>query len=132
MASGVPSISSWYSACTAARRAAERDLERSFIAVLYKPFGLSLSKPLSSFMKKVGFFDKLQANGRYPNLKATEAAWAGSPSACASATAAGPIARTAAASRLRKLVRFMKSSTESPEEKRARRPVGSTWLGPAT
>ena len=82
--------------------------------------------------KFAGFFDKLQANGRYPNLKATEAAWAGSPSACASATAAGPIARTAAASRLRKLVRFMKSSTESPEEKRARRPVGSTWLGPAT
>ena len=31
-----------------------------------------------------------------------------------------------------KLVRFMKSSTDSPDENRARRPVGRTWLGPAT
>jgi hypothetical protein len=31
-----------------------------------------------------------------------------------------------------KLVRFMKSSTDRPEAKRARRPVGSTWFGPAT
>ena len=29
-------------------------------------------------------------------------------------------------------VRFMKSSTPSPEEKRALRAVGSTWLEPAT
>ena len=29
-------------------------------------------------------------------------------------------------------VRFMKSSTERPEEKRAERAVGSTWFEPAT
>ena len=29
-------------------------------------------------------------------------------------------------------VRFMKSSTPSPEEKRAERAVGSTWFEPAT
>src|SRR3546814_3501145 len=37
--SGVPSISSWYSAWTAARRAAERDLERSFIGIPYSRSG---------------------------------------------------------------------------------------------
>ena len=30
------------------------------------------------------------------------------------------------------VVRFMKSSTERPEEKRAERAVGSTWFGPPT
>ena len=29
------------------------------------------------------------------------------------------------------VVRFMKSSTERPDENRAVRAVGSTWLGPA-
>src|SRR3546814_38686 len=62
----------------------------------------------------------------------TDRAWAGRPSALASATAAGPIAPNAASSRAMKLVRFMKSSTESPLANRARRPVGRTWLGPAT
>ena len=37
------------------------------------------------------------------------------------------VARPATAS----VVRFMKSSTDRPEEKRAVREVGSTWLGPA-
>ena len=31
-----------------------------------------------------------------------------------------------------KVVRFMKSSTDNPEEKRAERAVGKTWLGPPT
>src|SRR5690606_38202584 len=62
----------------------------------------------------------------------TELAWAGSPSASARATAAGPIAWSAEGSREMKLVRFMKSSTDSPLAKRARRPVGRTWFGPAT
>ena len=43
----------------------------------------------------------------------------------------GPSAAMAPASKDSKVVRFMKSSTESPEEKRAEREVGSTWLGPA-
>ena len=30
------------------------------------------------------------------------------------------------------VVRLRKSNTERPEAKRAVRPVGSTWLGPAT
>ena len=30
------------------------------------------------------------------------------------------------------VVRFMKSSTESPEENRAERAVGRTWFGPPT
>ena len=30
-----------------------------------------------------------------------------------------------------RVVRFMKSSTDKPDEKRAVREVGSTWLGPA-
>ena len=40
--------------------------------------------------------------------------------------------RARAASSRRIEVRFMKSSTPSPEEKRALRAVGSTWLEPAT
>ena len=35
-------------------------------------------------------------------------------------------------SHLRIEVRFMKSSTPRPEEKRAERAVGSTWFGPPT
>ena len=31
---------------------------------------------------------------------------------------------------LASVVRFMKSSTERPEEKRAERAVGRTWFGP--
>lgn len=30
------------------------------------------------------------------------------------------------------VVRFMKSNTDSPDEKRADRAVGNTWLGPPT
>src|SRR3546814_7483732 len=74
----------------------------------------------------------LHQEDSYFSLLATEEAWAGSPSAVANATAAGPMAPIARSSSWRKLVRFMKSSTARPEEKRARRPVGSTWLGPAT
>ena len=48
------------------------------------------------------------------------------------APAAGPMARIASAVHPRKLVRFIKSSTDRPEEKRARRPVGRTWFGPPT
>src|SRR5690606_5457897 len=62
----------------------------------------------------------------------TDLAWAGRPSTWASLTAAGPICASASGPIAMKLVRFMKSSTESPLAKRARRPVGSTWLGPAT
>ena len=46
--------------------------------------------------------------------------------------AAGASAASALASSFRSEVRFMKSSTPSPEEKRAVRAVGSTWLEPAT
>ena len=60
-----------------------------------------------------------------------ERACASSPSASASAMAGGPSTAMAPASKDSKVVRFMKSSTESPEEKRAEREVGSTWLGPA-
>jgi hypothetical protein len=56
----------------------------------------------------------------------TDLACAGRPSASASAIAAGPIAPSAASGTEMKLVRFMKSSTDSPLAKRARRPVGRT------
>src|SRR5215203_2818704 len=59
---------------------------------------------------------------------ATERACASSPSASASAIAAGPSARSWSDPHLRIEVRFMKSSTPSPDEKRAERAVGSTWL----
>src|SRR5690554_1035391 len=62
----------------------------------------------------------------------TDLAWAGGPSTSARATAAGPIFASEAESIEMKLVLFMKSSTERPLAKRARRPVGRTWLGPAT
>ena len=67
-----------------------------------------------------------------PSLVSMERACAGGPSASARAMAAGPIAFSAASSSWMKLVRFMKSSTDRPEENRARRPVGRTWFGPAT
>ncbi len=42
-------------------------------------------------------------------------------------------ARAAAPARSCRIeVRFMKSSTERPDEKRAERAVGSTWLEPPT
>jgi hypothetical protein len=46
--------------------------------------------------------------------------------------AAGARASSARSSSRRIEVRFMKSSTPSPDEKRALRAVGSTWLEPAT
>ena len=58
---------------------------------------------------------------------ATDFAWAGKPSALASATVAGPSSRSAASSSARKLVRFMKSSTDKPLANRARRRV--PWCG---
>jgi len=60
------------------------------------------------------------------NRNATDLAWAGNPSAWASATVAGPSSFSAVSVRPRKLVRFMKSSTDNPLAKRARRPVGRT------
>src|SRR5947209_467554 len=63
---------------------------------------------------------------------ATERACASRPSACPSAIAAGPSLASASASSRRIEVRFMKSSTLKPDEKRAERAVGSTWLEPAT
>ena len=58
--------------------------------------------------------------------------WACSPSASASAIAAGPMRRSAASSPDIQVVRLRKSNTDRPEAKRAVRPVGSTWFGPAT
>src|SRR5712672_1900615 len=63
---------------------------------------------------------------------ATERACASSPSASPSAIAAGPSACNCSGPHLRIEVRFMKSSTPSPDEKRAERAVGSTWLEPPT
>src|SRR6185312_12791831 len=57
---------------------------------------------------------------------AMERAWASSPSASASVMACGPSFEIAASLSDSNVVRFMKSSTESPEEKRAERDVGST------
>ena len=62
----------------------------------------------------------------------TERAWAASPSASPSAMAAGPSAASWSGPHLRMEVRFMKSRTPKPEEKRAERAVGSTWLEPPT
>jgi hypothetical protein len=47
-------------------------------------------------------------------------------------TAAGPISRNPAALHEISEDRLRKSSTLSPDENREVRPVGSTWLGPAT
>src|SRR5665213_119484 len=62
----------------------------------------------------------------------TERACASSPSALPSVIAAGPSARNWSGPHLRIEVRFMKSSTPRPEENRAERAVGSTWLEPPT
>ena len=68
-----------------------------------------------------------------PRRIATERRCASSPSARASVMAAGARLRKRALHRACRIeVRFMKSSTPSPEEKRALRAVGSTWLEPAT
>ena len=63
---------------------------------------------------------------------ATERACASSPSALASAIAAGPNALSCSGPSLRIDVRLTKSSTDKPEENRAERAVGSTWLEPPT
>src|SRR6185437_11695116 len=60
----------------------------------------------------------------------TDREWASSPSAFPSVIAAGPSARNCSGPHLRIEVRFMKSSTPRPEENRAERAVGSTWLEP--
>src|SRR5258708_4557949 len=62
----------------------------------------------------------------------TEREWASRPSALPSVIAAGPRARNWSGPHLRIEVRFMKSSTPRPEENRAERAVGSTWLEPPT
>src|SRR6202040_4317746 len=62
----------------------------------------------------------------------TERACASRPSALPSVIAAGPSARSWSGPHFRIEVRFMKSSTPSPEENRAERAVGSTWLEPPT
>src|SRR5215472_7497957 len=62
----------------------------------------------------------------------TDREWASSPSALPSAIAAGPSARNWSGPHFRIDVRFMKSSTPRPEENRAERAVGSTWLEPPT
>src|SRR6202034_1980762 len=63
---------------------------------------------------------------------ATERACASSPSASPSVTAAGPRTSSERASHLSSDVRFMKSSTPTPDEKRAERAVGRTWFDPPT
>src|ERR1700710_1048866 len=62
----------------------------------------------------------------------TERAWASRPSALPSVIAAGPNARNWAGPHFWIAVRFMKSSTPRPDENRAERAVGSTWLEPPT
>src|SRR5262249_13199446 len=71
--------------------------------------------------------DPLEAGRRI----AAENRCASSPSARASAMAAGASAASAAALSFSNEVRFMKSRTPSPDENRAVREVGSTWLEPA-
>src|ERR1700744_2180707 len=66
------------------------------------------------------------------SLMATERACAPRPSASPSVIAAGASRASCSGPHLRIDVRFMKSSTPSPEEKRAERAVGRTWLEPAT
>ena len=62
----------------------------------------------------------------------TEREWASRPSALPRVIAAGPSARNWSGPHLRIEVRFMKSSTPRPDENRAERAVGSTWLEPPT
>src|SRR6201747_3354743 len=69
--------------------------------------------------------DKLRRNP-------TEREWASRPSAFPKVIAAGPSARNWSGPHLRIEVRFMKSKTPSPEENRADRAVGSTWVVPPT
>src|SRR5690606_347482 len=64
--------------------------------------------------------------------RATEGAGASSPSASPSAMAYGPSAACCSGPHLRIEVRFMKSSTPRPDENRAERAVGRTWLEPPT
>jgi len=61
----------------------------------------------------------------------TDRPWAASPSASASVRADGPSFDKASASQASTLVRLRKSNTDSPDENRAVREVGSTWFGPA-
>src|SRR5260370_26191126 len=61
----------------------------------------------------------------------TQRAWPSSPSASPSAMAAGPRARNRSGPHLRIDVRFIKSSTPNPEEKRTERAGGSTGCEPA-
>src|SRR5208283_1799409 len=68
----------------------------------------------------------------WPSRSAMLRACACRPSASANATAAGPTRCKAASSAATQVVRLRKSNTLSPEAKRAVRPVGSTWFGPAT
>src|SRR6202035_1691748 len=60
----------------------------------------------------------------------TERAWASRPSTLPSVIAAGPNARNWSGPHFTIDVHVMKSSTPSPEENRAERAVGSTWLEP--
>src|SRR5665213_829017 len=62
---------------------------------------------------------------------AMDRACASSPSASASVMASGPISCSVRGVQDSSVVRFMKSSTESPDENRAVREVGRTWFGPA-
>src|SRR4030088_132087 len=71
------------------------------------------------------------AHGRFRRIP-TEREWASSPSALPSVMAAGPSARSWSGPHFRIEVSFMKSSTSRPEENRAERAVGSTWLEPPT
>src|SRR5262249_27790006 len=72
----------------------------------------------------------LRAHIRSPRASrsATERACALKPSASPSAMAAGPKASSARRSQRSTEVRLRKSLTPRPEEKRAERAVGSTWL----
>ena len=63
---------------------------------------------------------------------ATERAMRVEPFGLGQAIAAGASARNCSGPSLRIEVRFMKSSTDRPDEKRAERAVGSTWLEPPT
>src|SRR6202040_1787105 len=83
-----------------------------------------LDEALAAFRRRRGH--------RRLSLIATERAWAASPSASPSAIAVGPSRASCSGPHLRMEVRFMKSSTPNPEENRAERAVGSTWLEPAT
>src|ERR1700744_1117689 len=67
-----------------------------------------------------------------PSRKATERAWASRPSALPRAIAGGPSAARLSGEHFRIDVRFMKSSTPRPDEKRAERAVGNTWFEPPT